>query len=66
MDAPTSCKAMQIVHEQLPSSESSDDWMKVANQEMLEVNRLKFKSCEHVRCVLTEALGRLVEATSDL
>ncbi len=34
--------------------------------EMLDVNRLKFKSCTHARKVLTEASGRLVEATSDL
>ncbi len=31
MDIPTGFKAMQIVHEQLPSSESSEDWIKVAN-----------------------------------
>ncbi len=65
-DAATGCKAMQIAHESLPSDESSEEWNRVAMAKMLDMNRLKFKSCIHARKVLTEASGRLVEATSDL
>ncbi len=65
LTADSGFEAMTKAHEALPKEDALNEWIEEAIPVMTKCVWVKLVGCPHVREILVESFGRLVEATSD-